>query len=152
VKAMIEKPAGGQQSGFSLIEALIALLVLSIGMLGAAAMQLNALQGAHMAYQRSIATLAAQDAQERLWAQVRRDGNDQLVCPNDLNLLNFDLEAEWQDAWGELRFLPGFAGKSTIRPRSGNCVFDITAGWDEGRVEEGQEAFTYRVRLPGESQ
>ncbi len=60
----------GSQSGFTLIEALVALLVLSIGMLGVAAMQLKALQGAHVAYQRSIASLAAQDAQERLWAEV----------------------------------------------------------------------------------
>src|SRR5690554_5039593 len=68
--------------GFSLIEALIALLVLSIGMLGAAAMQLNALQSAHIAYQRSIATLAAQDAQERLWAQME-SGSGTLTCPSD---------------------------------------------------------------------
>ncbi len=31
-----------------------------------------------------------------------------------------------------------------------STVFEITVGWDEGRVDEGAEPFTYRVRLPGE--
>lgn len=123
--------------GFSLIEALIALLVLSIGMLGAAAMQLNALQSAHIAYQRSIATLAAQDAQERLWAQMAYPD-----CPS------WSDTDSWNDAWS--RYLPGFANHSSVSDQ-GDCVFDIIVGWDEGRVEAGQETFTYRVRLPGDS-
>src|SRR5690554_126054 len=139
--------------GFSLIEALIALLVLSIGMLGAAAMQLNALQSAHIAYQRSIATLAAQDAQERLWALVDRDNDDQLICPDASEVAS--LEAVWLTDWNERKFLPGFSGKSAIAPEpgapvSGNCVFKITVSWDEERVDEGAEPFIYRVRLPGE--
>ena len=57
------------QRGFSLLEALIALVVLSIGLIGVAAMQLKALQSANAGYQRSVASVAAVDAQERLWAQ-----------------------------------------------------------------------------------
>ena len=130
--------------GFSLIEALIALLVLSIGMLGAAAMQLNALQGAHMAYQRSIATLAAQDAQERLWAQMAEEGGS---CPSPAAAMQLG-EIDWDAAWSG--YLPGFSGQSSVSDKD-DCAFEITIGWDEGRVEEGQEAFTYRVRLPGET-
>ncbi|TVP46399.1 MAG: type IV pilus modification protein PilV [Halomonas sp.] len=65
--------AGNQkapQHGFSLIEALIALVVLSLGLIGVASMQLKALQSATSGYQRSVASLAALDAQERLWAQL----------------------------------------------------------------------------------
>jgi prepilin-type N-terminal cleavage/methylation domain-containing protein len=58
------------QRGFSLLEALIALVVLSIGLIGVAAMQLKALQSANAGYQRSVASVAAVDAQERLWAQL----------------------------------------------------------------------------------
>src|SRR5690554_4508507 len=130
--------------GFSLIEALIALLVLSIGMLGAAAMQLNALQSAHIAYQRSIATLAAQDAQERLWAQME-SGSGTLTCPSDSDISGW--KTDWHTAWGD--YLPGFSNHSGVSPAD-NCVFEITVGWDEGRVDEGAEPFTYRVRLPGE--
>ena len=42
-----------RQRGFSLVEALIALVVLSIGLIGVAAMQLKALQSANAGYQRS---------------------------------------------------------------------------------------------------
>ncbi len=52
------------QRGFSLVEALIALLVLSLGLVGVAAMQLKALQSASLGYQRSVASVAAVDAQE----------------------------------------------------------------------------------------
>nr|WP_232230312.1 type IV pilus modification protein PilV [Halomonas sp. 1513] len=124
--------------GFTLIEALIALLVLSIGMLGVAAMQLNALQGAHAAYQRSIASLAAQDAQERLWASM-----SDLQCP-DQSIVN-GIGGEWHSQWSE--YLPGLS-ESPVGPPS-DCEFIITIAWDEERFEEdGRESFSYVVRLP----
>lgn len=57
----------GACRGFSLLETLIALLVLSIGALGNVALQLHALQVTHSAYQRTLASLIAADAGERLW-------------------------------------------------------------------------------------
>lgn len=59
------------QRGFSLVEALIALVVLSLGLVGAAAMQLKALDSADEGYRRALASVAALDAQERLWATYR---------------------------------------------------------------------------------
>ncbi|MBD3897939.1 type IV pilus modification protein PilV [Halomonas sp. ML-15] len=129
--------------GFTLIEALVALLVLSIGMLGVAAMQLNALQGAHAAYQRSIASLAAQDAQERLWAEMARQGG--LACPDE-GVVNGTGEG-WDAQWSP--FLPGL-GSSPVGPPD-ECEFIISITWDEKRFEEGGgESFSYIVRLPGE--
>src|SRR5690554_3660239 len=95
-----ERCPPSQQSGFTLIEALIALLVLSIGLLGAAAMQLKALQGAQSGYQRALASLAAQDAVERLWAQFDSERNE---C----NGLGGEA-AEWELQWQE--FIPGLSG------------------------------------------
>src|SRR5690554_8195605 len=86
--------------GFTLLEALIALLVLSIGMLGVAAMQLKALQGAHAAYQRSIASLAAQDAQERLWASMIN-----LQCP-DWAAANQIGEFDWDEKFVSQSYRP----------------------------------------------
>lgn len=54
--------------GSTLIEVLIALLVLSIGLLGLAALQLNALRGVSDSSQRSQATWILQDAAERIRA------------------------------------------------------------------------------------
>jgi len=136
--------------GFTLIEALIALLVLSIGMLGVAAMQLKALQGAHAAYQRSIASLAAQDAQERLWAQLALGSG---VCPlwSEAEKGDGDIPS-WNDAWGD--YLPDFSTYSSVSPpgngSNADCQFTVLVDWTENRFE-GEEAtgFTYIVRLPG---
>lgn len=60
------------QTGSSLIEVLVALLVFSVGMLGLAALQLNALQGASDSSQRSQTTWIMQDLAERF--RANRDG------------------------------------------------------------------------------
>ncbi|MCS6948044.1 MAG: type IV pilus modification protein PilV, partial [Steroidobacteraceae bacterium] len=54
--------------GFTLIEALIAVLVLSIGLLGIAGLQLASLQTNSVAYQRSQATMLAYDLLDRMRA------------------------------------------------------------------------------------
>lgn len=55
------------QRGFTLVETLIALLILAVGSLASVALQLHALQATHSAYQRTLASLIATDAGERLW-------------------------------------------------------------------------------------
>ena len=57
-------------SGFTLIEILIALLVLSIGLLGLAAVQFQSLQNSHASYERSMATMQTRDLVERLWGGI----------------------------------------------------------------------------------
>ncbi len=54
--------------GFSMIEILIALLVLAIGLLGVAALQLASLSGGQEAYARSQATAVAEDLASRIKA------------------------------------------------------------------------------------
>jgi type IV pilus assembly protein PilV len=54
------------QSGFSLIEVLVALVVLSVGLLGLAALQQNAVRFNHDAYLRSQATVLAYDIADRI--------------------------------------------------------------------------------------
>ncbi|WP_280548355.1 type IV pilus modification protein PilV [Halomonas sp. 11-S5] len=136
------------QAGFTLIEAMIALLVLTVGMLGVAAMQLKALQGAHAAYQRSVASLAAQDAQERLWAQMSENGD--LACPSWADAKDLG-DTSWYDTWKER--LPGLVEES-VDPPSGvpapDCEFSISVKWSENRfVGEDSPVFGYTVRLPG---
>ncbi|SFU91386.1 type IV pilus modification protein PilV [Halomonas korlensis] len=144
-----------RQHGFTLIEALVALLVLSIGLLGVAAMQLEALKSAHAAYQRSIASLAAQDAQERLWGQLALDGG---ACPtwanaNDIGGVDV---TSWDASWAE--YLPDFnsdeagtGGSVTAVVPNNECEFSITVSWSEGRFsDEGNPEFNYTVRLTGE--
>lgn len=52
--------------GFSLIEVLISLLILSVGLLGIAAMEIKALQNTQNSYWRSVATVQIAAMLERL--------------------------------------------------------------------------------------
>lgn len=56
------------QRGFSLVEVLIALVVLSIGLLGLAALQSVSLRVGHDSYQRTQATMLAYDIVDRMRA------------------------------------------------------------------------------------
>src|SRR5690554_5937575 len=82
--------------GFTLLEALVAVLVLSLGMLGVAAMQLKAMQSAHVAYQRSVASLAAQDAVERLWVSLSLANG---TCPGAGAIDGIPGLDDWAGVW-----------------------------------------------------
>lgn len=129
--------AGKRQHGFTLIEALVAVLILSIGLLGAAAMQLKALQSAHLGYQRAVASLAAQDAVERLWSKFDPERGECAELGGE--------QGDWEAAW--LEFLPELRG--TLETSGAECTFRIALVWADSRLEEGETHFSYRVSLPG---
>ncbi|MCK2047270.1 MULTISPECIES: type IV pilus modification protein PilV [Chromohalobacter] len=84
------------QNGFGLIEVLVALTILSIGMLGLASMQLNSLHSARESLNTTIATIMVRDMNERAWAQ-RGETCENLKDPGGLL-------SEWQgdvEALGE---------------------------------------------------
>jgi len=56
----------GSHSGFTLIEVMVAVVVLSLGLLGVAALQLTAKKSSHQAWQRSQAVLFADNLLERI--------------------------------------------------------------------------------------
>ena len=56
---------GHAQTGSSLLEVLVAVVVLSIGLLGLAGLQMTSIKGSHSAYMRSQATLLAYDLADR---------------------------------------------------------------------------------------
>ncbi len=55
-----------KQNGFSLIEALVAFLILSVGMLGIASLQLLSLRAGHTAVLRTVAVIKAEEMFERI--------------------------------------------------------------------------------------
>lgn len=139
----------GKSRGFSLIEVLVAMVVLAVGLLGLAGLQLKGLQSAHMAHQRTLATLVAEDAAERLWAWYGEQTTE--TCPGTDELER--LRDEWREHWAGQ--LPGFAEASDIAPQS-VCRFVIRADWREARQTASQQAadptrvnLDYAVSLPG---
>jgi len=152
------------QRGFTLLEVLIAIVVLAVGLLGVAAMQVKALKSAHLAYQRSIATLAAQDAVEQLWVELAKPSDldaggsnypvDPGVCPDDTAINQ--IEADWKARWGE--HIP-MSSESTIENPSSspsNCLYVVSVNWNDERFDDDGDgtfdlvsSLSYVVELPG---
>lgn len=64
----ILEPTHARQRGFSLLEVLIALLVLSIGLLGLAGLQTFSVKFVHQSYQRTQATMLITEMMDRMRA------------------------------------------------------------------------------------
>lgn len=159
----VKEGAVPRSSGFTLVESLVAVLVLSIGLLGMAAMQLKSLQSSHISYQRTIATLAAQDAVERLWISLGEATVH--ACPaadipdpdaeGELVEVNSAFLDQWKEDWGahlELRTV------ATLEVLPASCTYQIVVGWEDARFNgesqavndggQGLSTLHYRVKLP----
>lgn len=133
-----------QQSGFSLLEVLISLIILAIGLLGIAGLQATGLKQNHSAYMRSQATQFAYDIADRMRANMTAvdsystadpcpDQAQTDPLPNDctagcspIQMAANDL-CEWRSAISET--LP--LDETTISKASG--IHTITINWDDNR-------------------
>jgi type IV pilus assembly protein PilV len=134
-----------RQQGFTLLEVLIALLVLSIGLLGLAALQTTGLRSNEMANMRTTSTMLAYDISDRMRANPQgiTDGDYVIdsapvtgTIPNctsadctTAELATFDLN-QWKTAIGRL---PGGTGEIT-QTAGPPLVHTITVRWDENRT------------------
>ena len=133
-------PAAGQQ-GFGLIEALVALLVISVGLLGIAAMQITSLSQAASAQWLSQAAWYAYDMADRIHANrqvmLQYDDIDTNDAPTDADCMaNTCTPGQMVDAdaadWAELvRTLP--AGRGVINA-DGNSLM-LTVMWTDNSGE-----------------
>lgn len=152
--------------GFSLLEVLIALLVISIGLAGIAGMHIFSLQSAHSSYQSTLASVIALDLEERLWEAL---GNDAVNgCPDFADVVG-NLNDHWDRSgaptvptgrgatWpsAELARLPVFSVNlvGNTNPASPDLETEWIQGtiriqWAETRFGESTEQFTYTARVP----
>lgn len=81
-----------RQAGFSLIEVLVTMVVLSIGLLGIAGMQASGLRNNHAAYTKTQATNLAMDMAERIRANPQGQANyvgfDSTEAPSNPGCIN----------------------------------------------------------------
>ena len=133
-----------REAGFSIIEVLVALLVLAIGLLGLAALQAQGLRFNHDAYVRSQATNLAYDIVDRM--RANRDnavdytvGDPDLGCdPTDASI-DMDLTC-WFDSLANT--LPGGGGLITANGAAN--YYDVTVRW----IDRTPREFAGTVRLP----
>ena len=140
-------------SGFTLIEILIALVVLSIGLLGLAAVQVQSLQNSYASYERSMATMQARDLVERLWAGIcdlyDEDGNLDLAAAGKIDDYKGNENDSILGSWAEDHIGAGiFAGQDEpdLFVNTDTAVWELTIGW-VGR-QERDEQIRHLFRLP----
>jgi type IV pilus assembly protein PilV len=135
--------------GFTLIEALVALLVLSIGLLGVAALQLSSLRSNHGSSLRSQATLLAYDIVDRMRANqtAAKSGAYDLALaatPTGGTVAGDDL-VRWKQ--NLTNTLPAGTG-SVARTGSGNATkFTITVQWDDSRGASSALSFVMETQI-----
>lgn len=127
--------------GFSLMEVLIALLILAVGLLGIAALQSVALKTNHSAYQRTQATFLAYDMIDRMRANrtAAMAGNYNLAMtatPSGSGTLAEQDLVDWIDNY-VAQLLPVGDGSIACVDNDGNGTLEvctITVQWDEARA------------------
>lgn len=119
---MNRKIINKNQRGFTLLEAMIALVIFSVGLLGLAGMQMTGMQSNHSAMMRTIATLQSYDMAER----IRSNRVDNYAAPAANTIAEADI-ATWNQMNG--RELP--SGQGQVRALPGGV--NVIVLWDEDR-------------------
>lgn len=150
----------GRSNGFTLLEVLIALLVLSVGLVGVAALTVTSLQNVHSGLYTSLASAAGLDFEERLWLEVA--GLDEGTCPNPE--VGAFLGENFLDQWtagGTRLGLPDLNLRNGTPSAIGTFPplrVRIDLSWAESRFDgvrttpgediEGREVFRYVASVP----
>jgi type IV pilus assembly protein PilV len=130
-----------RQSGFSLVEVLVALLIISIGLLGIVALQSLALTNTGSSMERSQAVIQTYSYLEVLRANIAQANISEL----DIPVMTCDPENLGESQVVQRRWLTQL--HETLGPEScamvdclGNGTCTITVQWDDSRAEGGESA------------
>jgi type IV pilus assembly protein PilV len=144
-----------RHTGFTLVEVLVAVLVLAVGLIGLAGLQLASMKSNHSAYRRSQAAIAVYDLLDRIRAEPASFAAiDQPLTYEETSCRDKDTGVAAFEDWKcliDLIGLPSPAG-TEVPPRglldcsvghacgSGHC--EIAISWDDSRGERTQAGET----------
>ena len=119
----------GVQQGMTLIEVLVALLILTVGLLGAAAVQINALKYTYSSRMTSQASFIAYDMMDRI--RANSGANYTITPPTSANPGN----ARDQDLYDFTTSIVNFGGPTATGSITLNQrVYTITITWSDARA------------------
>jgi type IV pilus assembly protein PilV len=114
---------------------MVAIAIISVGLLGMAALQATAMKNSYASYQRSLANLQAQDAIDRIWIH-----RCTLKVGNGLSTILSEWQAAHASASNKVA-MPDWSG--SIQNVSGSPgSYTITIAWRERSTVQGQEGST----------
>lgn len=137
-----------KKNGFSLVEVLVAMVVLSVGLLGIAGMMASTVRNNHSAYHRSQATWLAYDMLDR----VRANRDAALAPANNFNIaLGTANSAVTGIVGGEVNAwknrlaaaLPAGDGSVTVVPATRRVT--VVVRWNDSRGTGGSDAQQFVV-------
>ncbi|HTT09568.1 MAG TPA: type IV pilus modification protein PilV [Burkholderiaceae bacterium] len=145
---MLKRNARGstRQRGLSMIEVLVAIVIISLGLLGMAGLQAASLRGSQGAVYRSQAMQFAADMAERMRGNLGDARNYAIALgdpvPTGTTVTDLD-RADWL---ARLATLP--AGTGAIAVDTVNNVVSITVQWDDSRAGgDAQSQYTLVTRV-----
>ncbi len=154
-------------AGFTLIEVLIAMVILAVGLLGLAALQATSLRNDQSAYNRSQATQLAYDMADRIRANPVESFDRAYAVPNTLAASAYAVAVPLAQAscdsspgctpalmaqndrqqWNAniANTLP--RGTGTVTVNAPNRTFTITVTWDDNRTGAADTNFAMSFQL-----
>ena len=140
--ALAARPAAKRQRGDTMIEVLVTIIIIAVGVLGTAALQVTTLKNLSSSHSASIAAIVAEDLTERIRANPTAALADNYVfnakpaaipdCVSSectmAQLANYDIGTWWNDME---TVLP--APTAVAVRLAGTDTFRLTLRWDEDR-------------------
>ncbi len=145
----------GRTGGLTLVEVLIAVLVLSLGLVAMAGLHQLGLRNAHSSYYTSIAAAVALDLEERLWLAAGELDQGCLTGPQDVQPLIADLVERWSGTDPDRIAVPGLdvelvsVDSAALDPAAGRNYWTevrVAVSWQDDRVDT-DEVFPYTARV-----
>jgi len=137
---------GAHQRGLSMIEVLVAIVIISLGLLGMAGLQAAGLRGSQSSAYRAQAVQYAADMAERMRGNLGDSKNYPIAIGDPAPVGTTVIDRDRADWLARLATLP--AGTGAIAVDTVNNLATITVQWDDSRAGGSSNAtYTLVTRL-----